>query len=253
MPDFQIWVPSRRRTALMPHLKKLLPGAMVTVDQEEVEEYSKVWDGAYVVPHPKLPGVGAIKRWICLNAPCEYVVIVDDDLQRVQSMTWSPPRSYTDPEVIGQILANGVQICHDLGLLHVTFGQKVNPLHYSNCNPVVLNKHGGVPAIINTRLYRELVKHDPELDHAEDDHFSLQCLLRSRVIVKDTRFNFDFGQIYGHPGGCQGTRTNDSVQASYRALKRKYGAYVQIAETGVIDGAHITVNRKSQLAGKEPS
>lgn len=251
---FAIVVPSHCRPGRITGLLALLPTAIISVEEGQAEAYGAVVDQDHLLVHPKIHGMGGIRHWICSHfkaAGVDCLAMLDDDLKCVHGMVHAKLRTIVDPDILLMLLENSATIISDLGILLGGFAVAgTRQMYYSNCDPISLNKWLGQVYVINLRLYGQGTCFDELMDIAEDDDFSLKALCNSRVIIKDERFWWDFGEVMGNAGGLQTKRTQAMERESHRRLKERWKGSVacELDSAGHIVGVKVSVNRKNSLS-----
>ena len=247
--DLKIVVPSRKRSTWMPDLLKLIPDAFVTVEESEMDDYLKYVHVSKLIPHPPLGGIGPIRAWIMEEVDADFICQIDDDLKSVSSYVWKRPRKLTATEISALIL-NGAMVSKDLDLPMFSWSCSLNPMNYTNCQPLHTQKWVGQVVVLNKSWYGPSagrIMYDSRLREGEDGDLCLQALLEARVVLKDMRFDWDFGNTGGNPGGLQGMRTKEALVEDWTIMKKKWGPY--LADGGDDGGnSRIAVNRKSKMA-----
>lgn len=230
LPTVKIVVPSHQRPERMTRLLRLLPEAYVTVNESEMEDYAPYVPEGQLVPHPDvgngLIGIGHIRHWIMENFEADFICQCDDDVRRFYSMChWQAEKGkYESPDVIKTLIYNAVNILDDLDLPLYGFSSNSSPRAYTNCRPFRINSWVGSCVIINRKLYGKdkNFAYDIGLKECEDGDLALQALQTYRVVLRDSRFNFDYGNSNGNKGGLQSERNKASLLASHKRMKNKW-------------------------------
>jgi hypothetical protein len=87
---------------------------------------------------------------------------------------------------------------------------------------------------------------------------SLQALLEGRVMLQDSRFKFDCGELNKGGGGCQGVRSGRKYEEDTRCLEERWSQYVGLrgrpklsqlsGATSAVERVSICVTRRSKMA-----
>jgi hypothetical protein len=216
---YTIIVPSHKRAERMPQLLSLLPTATICVEESEGAAYAARVPEGQLLLHPPVPGMAALRNWLLDHCPTETCVQIDDDLEAIFSQTWERARKITDPNIIRQLIENGVNIATDLGLGLFCWGRM--PVFYNGAKPFGLTSMAMGAVVIR----RGRLRFDDRITMHEDFDLTLQALLVDRVVLCDRRFYWDFGTLYGEPGGAQAQRTAERMRALKVILKEKWGKY----------------------------
>jgi hypothetical protein len=252
MKKMAIVVPSRRRVHNMPNLLRLLPSAIVCVDERELTEYMDAVPHKQLIAHPPLDGgLPEVMNWIIDNVKAPILVTVDDDLEGVQATTGSM-RYITDSEEILAIIENAAQCCEDLGLGAFCFSRTPNTtVIRPDVRPIVPTQLvAGCRGVMNSARHR---KYKTNMHGRADFDWTMQTLLEDRCIYADIRFYFDFGPTYSGRGGSVGLITPEGFEAASRALKARWAGCVSFKAPGYIKKRNVTamgirVSRTSKLA-----
>jgi len=249
--DYTIIVPSRRRAHNMPLLLRLLPTAVICVDEREADDYAAAVPSPRLLLHPPLDGLPPVLNWIIDTVREPILITVDDDFQGVQANTASR-RYITDADEILAILENAARNCHDLGLGAFCFSRTPNTtIIRPDERPIVptqvVASCRGVMNGARTRKYRTDMHGRADLD------WTMRTLLEDRCIYADVRFYFDFGPIYSGRGGSVGLITPEVFEASSRALKQHWPGCLSFKAPGFmrrknVAAMSIRVSRTSKLA-----
>lgn len=65
-----------------------------------------------------------------------------------------------------------------------------------------------------------------------DVDWTLQTMLLDRIVYADVRFFFDCGAVFSGRGGAVGMLTAEMMEASTRALKKRWGSSVSFKQPG---------------------
>ena len=250
--DYQIVVPSRKRVHNMLRIRSLLPTALIVVDEAERAEYRALVPAERMLCHPGLRGVPRIRNFMAAQVKSKILVEIDDDLERVLVTTGSL-RRITDPTDILAIIENAARCCQDLGLTVFCWSRTANLAILSPdtrpINPVhpVANAFG----IMGAARHREF---NPTMTGRADLDWTLETLMRDRIVFADTRFYFDCGRIFAGRGGAVGQIDKETFERTTRAIGRKWGEYVTfktpnyVKKKGSVSPMRIKVSRTNPTA-----
>lgn len=213
----------------MATMQSLLPNATVCVEDSEVETYAKYVDREKLWPHPPLGGLNQIISWMMENCKADCMIYCDDDLQGLRP-TLTRPALVTDPDVIRDVIENQVVCCHDLQLGVFCWIRSQNKLllepeyfPYRLVMPIQ-----GCWGVMNTARRRLF---DPGMNGRGDVDFTLETLVRDRVILTDCRWYWDFGRVSAGKGGNAGMLTTDELDTAQRDIETKWGNAVSFGTT----------------------
>jgi len=248
MNSYMIAIPTSRRPMRMVRVMELLPTALICIDEREASEYSKLVPDEKLWLHPPLERMGQIRQWMLDNCEAESLVTIDDDFRGVLTYVGVRIRKITDPNAILQIIENGVNILCDLDLPLYCWNRNRSLLQFRGCDPIGFFGPASVSWITRGRG----LGYDTSLFERVDVDFTMQVLLKNRILICERRYYFDGGLMSAGAGGLQGVRTGKLMDESTRTLVRRWGKYVDV-ETGMkTKGGNrhmsVRVQRKSPLA-----
>lgn len=224
MLDYTIVVPSRKRQHNMATITRLLPTALICVDEREIEDYRPHVAASRLLPHPPMDGLFAVINWMMDTVKSPALIEIDDDFRGVQVLTGSR-RFITDPIEILAILENALITCDDLGLTTFCFSRTANyTIVRPNEKPMVPSgpvcNAFGVLGAARKRHY------DTRFLGRGDVDWTCQTLLEDRAVLQDVRYYFDCGNVFGGRGGNVGLVTPEQFALTSRRLKAKWGKHV---------------------------
>lgn len=249
--DYAIIVPSRRRTHNMPLLRRLLPTAIICVDEVEARDYRACVPEPNLAFHPPLPHMPSINNWMIEHFKEPILIFIDDDLQGVQ-VTVGSRRYITDPEEILAILENAARNCRDLGLTAFCFSRTPNTtVIRPEERPIVPTQMlGSTRGYMGSARYR---LHNTAMPGRNDFDFTMRTLLEDRCIYADVRFYFDHGPIFAGRGGSVGIVTTSMFEQSSRLLKERWAGCLSFKAPGYVKKRNVVamsirVSRTNKLA-----
>jgi hypothetical protein len=224
LPDnFKVVMLSRRRhETIAKHTLKLMPWALVTVEEEEVDAYAEVMPREQIVPHPKFEANAHIRNWIFDTWPdTEFLITVHDDLHKLRCLVGWRARTYRDPDLVAELLHNTAICARDAGAHLFGFGNHAGgTVHYQKHAPFRLN--GYVRNVIG-HVRGHGLRWDPEMKGHFDVDFGLQSLMRHRIIWRDERWVFDDAPLASNAGGFSGIRTQAWLDEGRANMMEKWG------------------------------
>lgn len=230
----KIIIPSRKRADTIGRRSlRLFPGAVVTVDEREMEEYAPIVaafaaQGASLLPHPPLESLAEILNWIVDAFEDETVVVAEDDITRCVSFVGNNVRVYKDPRDVQQIVENAAEAAKGVGAHLFGFTDSANPKHFKPQDPLsfVANLY---------TLYGYVgksVRSDPKRRLFRDMDTSLTELLNNRIVYCDARFHFESIAPLRQAGGNAVNRAREDLPAAIQFMQRKWGHYVRSGNSG---------------------
>jgi len=219
--DYRIVIPSRNRTENMEYMSKRFPTATVTVDEKEEKEYLEaIGPEQTLVTHPTLPkGVASIRQWILDNFTEKTIVMVDDDFKHIKTLVGEKPRLYTKPQDIQKIIENSMNISLDLDISVFCYTRNPRPFHFIYSDWIGLT-NGLAMALFGVNGRK--IRFDTRLTSREDTDFTLQALLKDRIIYCDRRYYAQFEEAWGGQGGLQGVRNTQTEDEDKKILTHKW-------------------------------
>ena len=225
-PDVTVIIYSRgRHDTIGRNTLALFPDALVTVDEREVDAYSRVVPDEQLLPHPQFTQLSQIENWIHDRDLAEFVYIMADDIRCMRCLVGWRARTYRDPELLRGLLDVTAVCARDAGAYLFGFGHHMVPTYLNNDRPFALNAY--VREVYGFRRGHEL-RGDENVEQHYDVDVALQSLLKHRIIWRDDRFVFDSQLLGSARGGEGGVRTQEAVDHAARAMVAKWGKWVTV-------------------------
>lgn len=191
----------------------------VIVPESQKESYQKVIDNPLITTPDDVKGLGVLRNWVLDHLKEETVIMVDDDINSVYSLTSERTRRIDDPLEVMQVLINTAVMAQDMGIGCFGFSQ-VDIRKYKGTDPFILNTWVGcVIGIIGRRYKFREDKFKVDID------FCLQNLLVNRILLCDSRYYFAQGRD-NNAGGNSEYRTEELMDQSIKSLVDKWFPYV---------------------------
>lgn len=253
--DYQIVVPSRKRTERIPTILNLFPDAHIWVHESEKEEYLQVVPENQLKLHNEF-GLANIRAEMILKTPNNCVIMIDDDIDGLTFCEGEKTRKTKDPNYLRAVMQNQIQICYDLGIRCFGWNNNPNPMYYSSIRPFSFTS---IPTAIWGVIGKDIVPDRRLKWYGEEMDVVLQNLLKYRIIIQDNRFVYTCNDITGqNPGGAQGMRTSRDCDEDYKLLKKKWGDYAVCGKNTKaksmalnVNSYKINVSRKSVAVKEE--
>lgn len=225
---------------------KILTNFDLVVPESEYPMYEAVVDNADAIV--KIPdnveGLGAVRNWVLDYYDEECIVMFDDDISHFFSLLNIRAYKITDKQMIDTIVLNCASNCKDANLSTFGFNQQgADVRKYDHTKPFNLKTWSGTIMGIIGRKYRftEINKTKVDAD------FSLQCLLRDRIVWLDSRFSFQCKRD-NNKGGNSLYRDQASVDREIRFLEEKWGKYIKIKKHDNVYSLKLNVERNQKTA-----
>lgn len=226
VPDVRVICYSRgRSSSIAKNTLALFPYATVTVDEREVDAYSRVVPDEQLLPHPQFGQLSQIENWIHDQDLAEFVYIVADDIHTLRCIVGWRERTYRDPELIRGLFDVTAVCARDAGAYLFGFGHHMIPSYWHKDKPFCLN--GYVREVYGFRRGHGL-RGDQNVEQHYDVDIALQSLLRHRIIWRDDRWVFASQPLGSAAGGEAGIRTQDAVDEAAERMVAKWGKWVTV-------------------------
>jgi hypothetical protein len=225
--NYEIVVPSKGRPGNMPSLLRLFPSAIIVVNKSEVPIYAEVVPKAQLVAHPEMKLIET-RNWIFDKFDNECIIQFNDDVQKLLSLGVKN-KTYRDPEVIHAVILNTMQCAQDLGI--GLFCWSLTP-NSGMLFPDVRPFRAAAPCSAHAFGVRGQARNrrfDTTFRSCGDFDFTLETLLRDRLLLCDVRWHFDCGGMSRGKGGESGTFHSGEAEAGQAALRKKWGKYVGVS------------------------
>jgi hypothetical protein len=216
-------IPSKGRSnSVCSKSLKLIPDAIVCVEESEFAEYSKVIPKTKLLVHPdNVVGIGPLRNWIIENVADETVIMLDDDIDCVYDQTHYLKIRIENPLQVMAILERTCIASKEAGAKIFGYSQAARPLAYMPFAPIAFDTWvGGVVGV-----HGKNTKWDKELLLRADIDACLKSLLKDRITWVDGRYCFVHKRFVGN-GGNNTLRTMSRHQAEIEKLKHRWGKYL---------------------------
>jgi hypothetical protein len=226
-------VPSRKRPHNMPTVRRLLPSAIVCIDEREMADYRPYVPEELLLPHPAMHGFGPVSNWIRENVTGEILTMIDDDFLGVEVLTgWrrsGQGGKLRNPEDILAVLHNAARVAKDIGSSTFSFSRNGNSTMLDRTRPIIpMPLLSGCYGIMGPARHRVV---DESYPGREDVDLILTTIMVDRFGYTDNRFYFDFGKVFSGHGGNVGLVTADTFAETSRRLKMKWGKHISFTST----------------------
>lgn len=232
--DFLIVIPSKGRAESCKGSVSLFPHeSCLYVHESEVDNYRSHNADIPIISHNITNGYGGVINSV-LNtirrekAEIKYVMIVDDDMEIMESMVGNRTRLFD----LGQryeCVVNAVQVMSDVGVLLYLFSTRSSIIKYGQNVPF---KYGfSLPQgiyIIDTSL---TVRIEEGYHYYEDFDFCMEFILKHRAyIIENRTICKGYGIDSLADGGCNHYRTAVEENRSRQWLTDKWKSHVSFSK-----------------------
>lgn len=201
-----------------------MPSALVCVAKAEADSYSEVVPANQLLLHDDLPSLISIRNWLNATIQEDCLVQIDDDLRCVRGLV-GKARKITDPDSIRELIENSARVSADLDIGVFCWSRTQNVII---SDPIFqpIRFVQPVSCAFGMRGSARNREFDPELPGRADFNFTMQTLLKDRILYADVRFYFDHGSIQSGLGGNVGVLTAEAYATSSEKLQKRWGKYV---------------------------
>lgn len=246
--------PSTGRPGNMRRMLEIFPDLHVFVYEAEMDAYGAVVPADQLHAHTLHGNICQIQNWIIEQCQVAFgyraFLLIDDDLNRIRSNIWARGgRWYNDTATIRQVIDNGFNTLVDLDLPLYTWSGKELLMWYKTTDPFKLNAMAmrAWAMYAPENLGRQFPYRIADGFVTFNDYsMTLEVLLKSRVLIMDRRWYFDFGTAERDVGGLQTLRTKATRSADERLMKERWKGHFNLS--GAIPD--VVVQRRSPLGHK---
>lgn len=222
----KVVIPSHKRADRVKTLK-LVPDAILCVEEAQVEEYRRHNPGVEVVAHPNdVVGLVPKRNWMAKHFGDLFML--DDDVTIFRRIYIEAGESapIRDPKVIRQRIEELHELAVLLGVHLYGFGKKVTPTMYNEFEPISLRTcvtgcSYGVIANENT-VWNEAFQ------LKEDFFISCYVKHKERVVLVDNRYNFTQENTMTNSGGLAAIRNQETERENVLRLRQFFGEVVSM-------------------------
>jgi hypothetical protein len=208
----------------MARILELFPEAIITVNESGIDEYIGYVPDNQLVPHPDLKLIET-RNWIFDNFDNDCIIQFNDDVQRLVAMGLHN-KTYRDPKIIKAVIENTLQCAIDLDIGVFCWSLTANSgMLYPDVRPI----RAAAPCSSHAFGIRGKARNrrlNPTFRSCGDFDFTLETLLKDRLLYCDVRWSFDCGGMSRGKGGESGTFLSGEAEAGQTALRAKWGKYV---------------------------
>ncbi len=222
-----IAIPSKGRAGKAKSAVRL-PGAILYVPKQEEKAYRK-FGHENVVPVPmKVKGITATRNWILDNTSENWIVMLDDDVERAGWIELQPQRAIhheiKDEEIWRGEFAKLFEITEDIGYRIWGLDTYGAPRGVYPYRPFIF--HTYVTASCMGILNSSGLRFDESFPVKEDYELCLRCLKEDGGVV-GARYFFWRNKHWHDEGGCKDYRTQDMERDCIMRLIKMYPGFVR--------------------------
>lgn len=238
--DIKILILSRGRSeSISTH--RLLPEYIeILVPESEKALYEAKVSNPILTTPDDIIGMGRLRNWVLDNFTERIVIMLDDDIARVYSLTGRKSRAIVDPIEIIQILINNAIMANDMGVGLFGFFQ-TDIRKYKGTDPFSLIAWvGGVIGIIGREFRFRDDKYKVDVD------YSLQNLMVHRRLFCNNMYTFSQKRD-NNVGGNSIFRNQAEYEESVKTLKEKWGRFINVTKRQTQITIKTNVKRKQAI------
>lgn len=239
----KVLVPSYKRANNVKTTKCVAHCSLV-VPVSQVADYEKHNPGVEVIGCPdEIKGISNTRQW-CYDT-FKNIFMLDDDIAHV-TRAYNPGQydairyqnpdiiesDKVDPETAYEVIQSLASLAKELGCYLFGFTSAVTPRDVRPFVPFTSNvyvKGTTMGLLEGSKLY---FPEEPAGQQCEDHFVTLLNAFHHRYSIVDNRFIFSHVGTFKTVGGCAEYRTSGNEEDSYRYLKTKFGAAVQLKGVG---------------------
>jgi len=248
--DYEVLIPSRKRSNRLEGWRTLFPFAKLFVHHSEHDDYAKIVGDKNVRTH-NVKGLWAIHQAMIDTSEREIVVTIDDDVRRVRFISGDGAAylKIIDAGHVKTIIENTAIVAKDLGLELFGWDLQGKPQYFRPTEPFKIM----TPCDTAFGTIGRNIKWDIRFVAAGQFDYNMQVLARSRILWLDSRYYFDNGMVGKGKGGMQGIRTAENENNDTEFLALKWGRHIFRGSSKVKGkmggmGYRIIVDRKNPMA-----
>ena len=221
--DIKVIILSRGRSKSITTTNILPDWVECLVPESELEDYKRSIVNPILTVPDSIVGLGQLRNWVLEHFENRIVIMIDDDISCLYSLTKETSERIEDPEAVLQVLINTSVMADDLGVCCFGFNQS-DIRKYNSAEPFKFNGWvGGCIGVIGRDYSFRDDKFKVDID------FCLKNLLYERIIFVDYRYLFSQKRD-NNAGGNALFRSDDDYQKSLRLLLRKWSPYLKKKE-----------------------
>lgn len=219
-----ILVPSYKRAGEV-KTRKWLKNCVLCVHEFEAEAYREREGGEIAVIPDSLRGnMARVRNWMLDYgfARDPWVVMMDDDIKCV-GYHERGQRIAVDEDYFFEFLADGYQMCEQLGARLWGVNVQDDPKFYNAFRPICVN----VPILgpLSCHVQHPL-RYDERLSLNEDYDMFLQQVHKYRVTLRFDKWFYMAAHLVGQKGGCTVYRNMAEERRQAEIMVRKWGSTV---------------------------
>jgi hypothetical protein len=216
--EIYIAIKSYKRAGLVT-TNKIFPTASIWVPESQAKEYrTEYGDSVVSIPDECDGNLCRKSNAILDRSPCEWTLILDDDITSIHRFDYGKDRSLDQDECM-DLVKHGFDMASQLGVKLWGINQNSDEMAYASFRP--FNLLAPVLGPFNGHLSPEL-RYDPQVLGKDDYDFWLQNIQKYHRTFRMNKYHY----IHDHgkkPGGFVSMRTNETEQKGVERMIEKWG------------------------------
>lgn len=245
----KIVIPSHKRADRVKTLK-LVPNAILCVEEKQFEDYKKFNPDVEIVCHPnEVVGLVAKRNWMA-----KYfgdLFMLDDDIVAFKKNYIEKGESCAikKPEEIIHKIECLNEVAKLMNISLYGFSNKVSPVMYNEFEPLSLRSH--ITGCAYGVVYNQNIQWDESFSLKEDFLISCTVKYKERKILVDHRYCFIQEKTMTNPGGLSEIRTNKKEIENILRMRYYFGESVVLKNDRASNGKdNITQKVKNNISTK---
>lgn len=219
----------------------VVPRTTLVVPENELEAYRHYGLELVAIP-PEIKGVSAVRNWIVQRFEEEVVVMYDDDITALRTMSGLRNRNLK-PDEIEAVVENTAYSAAGAGARLFGWNQRPDPRFLMRNEPVNFTHWvGGALGVVGKEVrWDEMLKFKCDIDAC------LTEMLKTRIIYHEARFSFVQGRDK-NLGGNSLFRSPERIATEKRYLASKWRGNIKVGEAYQSqDRVSIKVDRRQKV------
>lgn len=217
---FEIFAPSYKRAGEA-FTQQYLPECTYVVSESEADAYRENGHRCWVVPDSAQGNLCRVRNYILDNAKSKRILLLDDDLFRLQRWQRQKIKKLTGAQAL-EFIEHGFNLAEEWGVKFWGINCVSDKAAYREYMPFSLSNYIGGPfqAFIDCEL-----RYDESLPLKEDYDMTLQVCNRYRKALRFNQYNY-IAKQHTNTGGCAAYRTMEREQSQFKLLQKKWGSEI---------------------------
>lgn len=223
--SIKIITPSYKRSNNVKAVKLFEDNLIIAVHEFEVDEYKKNNKNNQImeIPNDLRGNMGKVRNFIRNNANCDYLVMIDDDVEKIGYHERMVQNNMKLKEIL-DFIRKGYEICEEVGTILWGINLQSDPKFYREYSPMSFLSPVLGPFSCHI-LKNKNIQYDEKLGLNEDYDFALQVLRKYKKIYRNNKYYYVCGHLKD-AGGCGAYRLLDEEKKQAELMIKKWGSKV---------------------------